>query len=129
MENQEITKERFLSATVTDISSVYNGKQNCCRCGCGGTYTSTSAATHSRNIIDDRLVVKRLRRCQKLVANGAEVKCDTMYVDVTVGKDRTMTFYFIAESRIEPQLIKRLGPLTDREKIVMQMTIKLMVSK
>ena len=89
-----ITKEQFLSFTFRNVSQVYRGKQNCCRCGCGGTYTSTTFAKDVRSPIDDHKVHLALKRAQKLVQEGAEVDFDAEYVEVTTGKDRTLTFYF-----------------------------------
>ncbi|GIV43857.1 MAG: hypothetical protein KatS3mg035_0980 [Bacteroidia bacterium] len=46
------------------------------------------------NIIDDKLVEKRLNRAKKLVMQGAEFDAGGTYFDVKTGKDRTLTFYF-----------------------------------
>jgi hypothetical protein len=90
-----ITKEQFLSASLSDISTVYSGKSNCCRCGCQGDYTDTSYGKNSREgSIKDNLVEKRLKRAKKLIEEGAEVMYGDTFVDVTTGEDRTLTFYF-----------------------------------
>lgn len=90
-----ITKEQFLSAKLSDISSVYSGKSNCCRCGCKGDYTDTSYGKNSsQDSTNDNLVEKRLKRAKKLIENGGEVLYGDTFVDVTTGNDRTLTFYF-----------------------------------
>jgi hypothetical protein len=86
-------KEQFLILEVNNISQVYNGKRDCCRCGCGGTYTATSFMEHPRGSVDDELVAKRLKRAKTLVKNGGEVDFGGTYIDVKTGKDRTLTFY------------------------------------
>lgn len=69
-----MNKEQFLQATVSQVSQVYSGKRNCCRCGCGGDYTATSFMVKPRtDDINDALVAKRLKRAQKLVLEGADV--------------------------------------------------------
>lgn len=92
-----ITKEAFLNASLSQISQVYHGKRNCCRCGCGGDYTRTSYSKHAERLpedVDDNLVEKRLNRAKKLVQEGADFDAGDTYFDVETGNDRTLTFYF-----------------------------------
>jgi hypothetical protein len=91
---QSITKEQFLNATIKDISQVYSGKRDCCRCGCGGEYTATSYMEGVRSDINDELVEKRLKRAKRLVKEGADCFVGDTFFDVQTGKDRTLTFYF-----------------------------------
>jgi hypothetical protein len=89
-----MNKEQFLQATVNQVSQVYSGKRNCCRCGCGGEYTATTFMEKPRtDVINDELVAKRLKRAQRLILQGADVDFGGNYVDVQTGKDRTLTFY------------------------------------
>jgi hypothetical protein len=90
-----MNKGQFLEASLTQISQVYYGKRNHCRCGCGGTYTATSYMVNPRtDEINDEMVAKRLRRAKKLVMSGADVDYGDTYVDVQTGENRTLTFYF-----------------------------------
>jgi hypothetical protein len=89
-----MTKQQFLSATLNQVSQVYFGKRDCCRCGCGGDYTATSFMVNPRSDVNDSLVEKRLKRAQHLVESGADVNYGETYVDVETGKNRTLTFYF-----------------------------------
>jgi hypothetical protein len=89
-----MTKQQFLSATLNQVSQVYFGKRDCCRCGCGGDYTATSFMVEARSDVNDSLVEKRLKRAQHLVESGADVNYGETYVDVETGKNRTLTFYF-----------------------------------
>jgi len=89
-----ISKEEFLSKQLKDISQVYSGKRDCCRCGCGGEYISTSFANEPRSDVNDELVLKRLIRAKNLVKKGAEVMEGETYIDVKTGNNRTLTFYF-----------------------------------
>ena len=89
-----ITKEEFLNSTIELISQVYSGDRNCCRCGCRGEYTATTFMKNPRNIINDSLVGKRLKRAKALVNKGADVNYGNSYVDIETGNNRTLTFYF-----------------------------------
>lgn len=89
-----ITKDKFLTSELKDISQVYLGKRNCCRCGCGGEYASTSYMDEPRADVNDELVAKRLKRAKKLVQEGANIDAGDNYFDVQTGNDRTLTFYF-----------------------------------
>ncbi len=97
MPKNEVTKEVFLKMSVKDVSSAYCGRDEVCRCGCAGDYASTSFRKnpHDYDKVNDKLVEKRLKRAQKMVAEGANFDGggDTFF-DVKTGKDRTLTFYF-----------------------------------
>lgn len=85
---------KFLQAEISNISQVYSGKDHCCRCGCGGTYTATSYMINPRSDVNDSLVQKRLKRAKKLVLEGAEVGYGDTYVNISTGENRALTFYF-----------------------------------
>jgi hypothetical protein len=88
------TKEEFLNMTVSDISQVYLGKRHHCRCGCGGTYTSTSYMDRLfAGDSNDSVVAKRLKRAQKLVREGADVDYGNTYIDIETGANKSLTFY------------------------------------
>ncbi len=88
-------KETFLRISISEISQVYSGKRECCRCGCGGDYVATTFMIKPRSAnINDELVERRLKRAKKLVEAGAEVYYGGTFVDVKTGNDRTLTFYF-----------------------------------
>lgn len=89
-----MTREQFLQLEISNISQVYMGKDNCCRCGCGGTYTATSYMKDPRSDVNDSLVQKRLERAKKLVLGGAEVEYGDTFVNVSTGKNKALTFYF-----------------------------------
>jgi hypothetical protein len=89
-----MTKEQFLEANISQISQVYMGKRNCCRCGCGGDYTATSFMKSPRADVNDSLVERRLKRAKKFILKGAHVDYFSTGIDVQTGEDRTLTFYF-----------------------------------
>ena len=91
---KKITKELFLAATIETICKVYVGKRECCRCGCGGSYTDTSYSLNEDKDVDDDYVQLKLDKAKKLVEGGAEVLYGDTFVDVKVGTTRTYTFYF-----------------------------------
>ena len=91
---KQLTRSTFLEAKLENISQVYMGKRNCCRCGCGGDYTATSYMVNPRSDINDKLVEERLKRAKIKVLAGANVDYGDNYVDVQTGNDRTLTFYF-----------------------------------
>lgn len=93
--NKSITENQFLSFTLENISQVYSGKRNICRCGCGGVYTATSFMEEPRSDVNDKLVLKRLNRVKKLIESGVckDVLYGSNFIDVQTGNDRTLTFY------------------------------------
>ena len=88
------TIEDFLSSTLKDYSQVYYGKDNCCRCGCGGEYISSSYANHSRSDVDDSLFLKRLNRAKKLIRSGIlSVDIKSTYINIGYGENICLCFY------------------------------------
>jgi hypothetical protein len=87
------TEADFMTLKPNNISSVYSGIRDSCRCGCGGDYISSSFDKNPNNVINDSLVDKRLKRAKKLVSSGANVDYGGTYIDVQTGKNRTLTFY------------------------------------
>jgi len=90
----KITESEFLQKDLSDISQVYYGKRNCCRCGCGGDYTATSYMISPRSEVNDSLVLKRLKRAKKLVERGADIMNGSTYFEVETSENRCYTFYF-----------------------------------
>ena len=88
-----VTKEKFLQLELKDISQVYSGKRECCRCGCGGDYISTSFSKETNIDTDDKLVERRLKRAKKLVLGGADYNIGERCIDVQTGENKTLTFY------------------------------------
>ena len=89
-----MTKEQFLQVEISNISQVYLGKDRYCRCGCGGTYTATTFMKNPRSEVNNKLVETRLKRAKKLVLEGAAVEYSNIYVNITTGNNRALTFYF-----------------------------------
>lgn len=89
----DINKEKFLKLELKDISQVYSGKRNNCRCGCGGKYTASSFMVNPQSEINDNLIVKRLKRAKNLVQSGADVMYGGTFIDVETGVNKTLTFY------------------------------------
>lgn len=89
-----MTKELFLNATLNQISQVYFGKDNHCRCGCGGDYIATSFMIDPRSDVNDELVAKRLARAKRLVEKGVFVEYSSSYVNIRTGNNKALTFYF-----------------------------------
>jgi len=88
------TKEYFLNCTIKDISQMYQGERDCCRCGCRGNYWATSYMKDTRRDVDDKKVARCLRRAKKLVSSGCEFEIEETYIDVKTGNNRSLTFYF-----------------------------------
>lgn len=91
-----MNKEQFLSAKLKNISHIYSGKRDCCRCGCKGDYVRTSFTKNPALYLDinDTLAERRLRRAKKLVEQGARAEYWDFGVEVETGNDRCLTFYF-----------------------------------
>lgn len=89
-----MTREQFLHSEISNISQVYFGKNQCCRCGCEGTYIATSYMINPRSEVNDILAQSRLERAKKLVLEGAKVDYEDTYVNVVTGRNKALTFYF-----------------------------------
>ena len=90
-----MTTEEFLKIGLEGISHVYQGKDNHCRCGCGGEYTATSFMENPRSTVDDKSVAKKLERAKKLISSGSvHYAFGTTYVNVVTGRNRALCFYF-----------------------------------
>jgi len=76
-----ITMEMILNSEPSQISKVYIGKRECCRCGCKGEYYYDNFES-------------RLKRAKKLIKSGAIVDYYDICVDVKTGNNRSMTIYF-----------------------------------
>lgn len=91
---KKVNKKSFLNTNVLNVSQVYKGKRDCCRCGCGGIYTSTSYMLKPRSDINDKKVSRYLEQAKKLIKQGVDVIYGDTYVDVETGDNKTLTFYF-----------------------------------
>ncbi len=93
-----MTKEEFLNVGINQISKVYSGKRNCCRCGCEGEYTATSYHVSEyktpKIIVDDELVTEKLSRAKTLIQNGANCEINKNWADIEVDENKTITFHF-----------------------------------
>jgi hypothetical protein len=89
-----ITISEFLNFTIKNISQVYVGKDNHCRCGCGGDYTATSYMIEPRSDVNDNLVEKQLKRAKRLIGSGAEYQLYNRYINIESGNNRALTLYF-----------------------------------
>lgn len=87
------SKEDFLNASISQISSVYSGREGC-RCGCLGDYVTSSYSTEQRSEINDELIIKRLKRAKNLVNKGATFEIGDTYLNLITGKKSVLTFYF-----------------------------------
>lgn len=88
-------KQTFLNSELKDISQVYEGKRDCCRCGCGGEYYATTFMEVPRSVVDDKKVQECLDRAKKIATKKTStVDFGDTYVDVQTGRNRTLTFYF-----------------------------------
>lgn len=88
----------FLNCKINDISQVYVGKRNGCRCGCRGNYLATSFMDNPRSEVNDKKVKIFLKKAKKLVEQEQELKIDIdigdSYIDIELPHDNTYTFYF-----------------------------------
>jgi hypothetical protein len=76
------------------ISQIYLGKDHFCRCGCGGTYVSTSYMNEPRNDVNDRLAQTRLNRAKKIALNAdSEVEYCNDHINIGYGDNRAITIY------------------------------------
>ena len=76
------------------ISQIYIGKDRVCRCGCAGTYVSTSYMEDPRNDVDDKLAGSRLKRAKKLSLNtDSVVDYSNNHINIGYGDNRAITIY------------------------------------
>lgn len=93
--NKNITREEFLSISLSQISQAYEGKRDCCRCGCGGKYYATTFMKHPRSQVSDNYVQELLDKAKEKVLRGnADVMFYDSFIDVRVGRNKSITLYF-----------------------------------
>jgi hypothetical protein len=81
------------SLSVEQVESLYIGKGNCCRCGCGGNYFRTKDdASHAKKI---KHYLKKLASGNYTVTEQAGLGDEYIYeIDLSKsGHDRVATFY------------------------------------
>ena len=61
-----MNKEKFLKCELKNISQVYFGKRNWCRCGCGGEYIASTYMKEPRSAVNNAIVSKWLKRAVKM---------------------------------------------------------------
>lgn len=69
------------------VTKIYLGKDNHCRCGCGGEYVERG----------EPMFEKRLQRFAKLWCDytpDPELDIDGSYYNISYGKNRALTVYF-----------------------------------
>jgi len=89
-----MTKKEFLEIGLEKISQVYEGKNNHCRCGCGGEYTATTFMESPRSEVDNDLVLGKLEIAKALIKGGKKPEFGETYVNISIGWNRALTFYF-----------------------------------
>jgi hypothetical protein len=94
MKNQINSQSDFLNVTLNQVSQIYVGKDHCCRCGCGGTYVSTSFMKDARSDVNDSLAQRRLNKAHKLVREGAFAEYEGSYANIVSGDNRAICIYF-----------------------------------
>lgn len=85
-----------------NIDEIYVGQDECCRCGCKGTYAKTSHSEPDYKTPDDKLVARRLNKAKSLIEQGAEFEYDPEcgYLNIVSGNDRAYTVYFIKQLKV-----------------------------
>lgn len=91
---QTIKVMNIQEITLDQISQIYIGKDNHCRCGCGGKYVSTSFMEEPRNTVDDKLAMTRLKRAKKLASNKSnQIEYGGNHINISFGNNRAITIY------------------------------------
>lgn len=70
-----------------ELDQIYIGKQNCCRCGCGGSYADKD---------NPSLLKKRFNRFKRLAEAGETITyidSRQLILEITTGEDRCITVY------------------------------------
>lgn len=80
--------------TIQKISQIYFGKDNHCRCGCGGTYVATSYMIEPRSAVDDTEAEALLRKAKKYdkIHNCAEY--GETYINIPLKNNKCYCIYF-----------------------------------
>jgi hypothetical protein len=88
-----MTEKEVLDLEISRVSTVYLGRDNCCRCGCGGDYVYTSYMDQPRGTVNDSLALRRIKQAKKLITEGKEWYFGGNYINVSYGNDRAITIY------------------------------------
>jgi len=68
------------------VKRIYVGRDNCCRCGCHGSY-------HEEGSRGFKMALSRARKVIESSESAIEEHC-AEYANVITGKDRAITLYF-----------------------------------
>lgn len=85
--------KEVLDLDISQVSQVYLGLDNHCRCGCGGDYVSTSFMESPRSDTNDGLALRRIKKAKKLITEGAKWTAGDSYINVSYGQNRAITIY------------------------------------
>lgn len=88
-----MTKNQFLNLQIDKVSQVYYGVDNCCRCGCAGTYYATEYMINPRSDVNTAKARKLLEQAQERAMTSRSVEYGDTYVNVPFGK-KAICVYF-----------------------------------
>jgi len=76
-----------------DVSQIYKGKDNHCRCGCGGRYIATTFMEKSRSEVNDELAQKWLDAAKRMNAKHQNAEQAAICINVPIGNNRCYCIY------------------------------------
>ncbi len=76
-----------------NISQIYKGKNNHCRCGCGGEYVATSFMEHPRSIIDNKKAEKWLKNAKTYDKKHNNAEYSETYINIGMANNQCYTIY------------------------------------
>lgn len=83
----------FNALKIENVSMIYNGQNNCCRCGCKGKYVSTTFMENPRSEVNDKRATTLLNKAKRLVDEGAVIEFSDNNYNIESGEKNAITIY------------------------------------
>lgn len=76
-----------------DVSQIYCGKQDSCRCGCGGYYVATSNMINPRSDVNDKVCKKLIKEFNRIMKYKGLAEDQETYKEVSLDNKTCITIY------------------------------------
>jgi len=76
-----------------NVSHIYKGKDDCCRCGCGGKYIATTFMKNPRSEVNNEKAQKWLNNAKNYDAKNYVAEYRDNHINIPTGNNKCYTIY------------------------------------